>query len=252
MSTGPAWARTGVEGQYRRHRAGDTGARRPVADAVRVRRAGDALAGDGGHPQRDQRGEQPAAGEDVEPGLEHVAQRAGRVAAVVGEGIVVGREQRLVGGDAHHDERPVGDVREHRRVEEGGVIVDVLDHVEQQHQVERPRGLVGGADHPVGEVGGEVRTAVVDVPAHDLTAVGHLLAELAGEPAVPGADVEDAMRAAVAQVVGDEAAEELGPLGLPWVAAHGVAAFGKVHGGIVGREPGDDRFGPAGIACEAS
>src|SRR5690606_5063144 len=110
----------------------------------------------------------------------------------------------------------------------------------------------------------EVGAAVVDIPAHDLAGVGHRPAELAGEAAVARADVEDAPRRPVTDVVGDQRAEEPGSLGLPWMAAREVAALGKVHAGMVppwrrpvtigtGRRPSGRDRGPdaaRAIPCE--
>ena len=108
----------------------------------------------------------------------------------------------------------------------------MLDHVEEQHEVEQPRGLGGRADHAGGEVGAEIGLAVVDVPADDLGPLGPCPAQLPGEPAVPRADVEDATWWHVAHVAFDQGAEEARPLGLPRVATlvsgpRGVVALAR-------------------------
>ena len=162
--------------------------------------------------------EEAAGALDREPAAREERAQLGRaVAAVVPELDVVARVERHPGGDAHED-LPAPADRADDVAQEGEVVCDVLDDVEEEHEVEGAGGALAAEVKRGRRARGDaaqVRLGVRGVEAVHLASGGEMCDERASDEAVARPDVEHAKAAAVGPR--HEPAEEARPGELPRV-----------------------------------
>lgn len=188
--------------------------------------------------------------DDVDPGRDLVEELPPAVPPVMSECPVVGAEERRGGGDGdQHRDAGAGD-RPKRLVDEGVGVVDVFEHVEDEHEFVLAVGPVSCADLS-GTRRIQVVVVVVDVPADRRGVFGERRCERVGEPPVTGSDVQHPTCVQGAVVV-EDAEVGLEPLDLPGVAGRAGATFGQVHRleatvrtGAAARAPTDPMTAPS-------
>src|SRR5262249_23693343 len=145
---------------------------------------------------RDQkRVEETSAAHDGEPrvGQQPACFRLTIPAPVIEGGIVCAVEPGP-GRYGHDYASPARQVVADQRGEEGSVVVHVLEHVEEEEEVEPRVGPARGEPERVTTAGGtfgDLGRAVSRIPARHLRPDGHRLKQLGGEPRVAGAGVEN-------------------------------------------------------------
>lgn len=140
--------------------------------------------------------EEPAGPLEREAGaLDERAQLGGAVAAVVAERAVVARVERHPGRHAHEHAAARAEVA-HDLAQKGAVVGNVLEHVEQEDEIEGARRallLEAQSCRRARADAVERRLRVEHVEAVDLAPGGEPREELAGDVAIPRTDVEHAL-----------------------------------------------------------
>lgn len=126
--------------------------------------------------------------------LEKMPNAQGAVAPEMLQGYVMRREERLPGRNTHQHDPPIGYVLGHQACEEFTVVFHVLDHVQEQYDIEELSGTRAregkGRSRRTGKAC-QLLVGVVGVEADHPATLRHLLQERGGQVPVPGADVQD-------------------------------------------------------------
>lgn len=177
-----------------------------------------------------------AAPEDLQTARgDETPRRAGRVAPEMAQAAVVASVERGPGGDADQRDPARIEVLPRQRREKARVVLDVLDHVEQENEAEslgRPVAPEGDGRRRRRLELPQRRLVVALVPGHDPRNGRALGEKLPREPGVPGADIEHRDGPRGGQMAAGEAAEEGEPRVLPGVPpGRFLRSFAQIHGG---------------------